>query len=56
MFAKVAEDMRESSDRLDGYLTGRLIVEGNKVHLVSDVIDKTVYTELTVSDHIEIRN
>lgn len=56
MLKEMVENMKESSDRLDGYLTGMLVIQGDNVRLMSDMQAETLYIKLTNSDQIEVRN
>ncbi|UGB31668.1 hypothetical protein [Metabacillus sp. B2-18] len=54
----LSEHIKETIDRVDGYLTGTLIVdlEANTVELEVTNQDKTSYIPLTDSDDIQVRN
>ncbi|MCM3413563.1 hypothetical protein [Metabacillus litoralis] len=54
----LSEHIKETIDRVDGYLTGTLVVdlEANTVELEVTKQDKTSYISLTNADHIEVRN
>lgn len=57
-FEFLSNHMKETADRIDGFLTGCLIVELDKqvVSLGQDMNGRTSYLELTELDHIEVRN
>lgn len=54
----LSEHMKETIDRIDGFLTGRLIVDLEKqtVELETVVRGRTSYLTLTDLDQIEVRN
>lgn len=54
MFEKLSNSIKETTDRVDGYATGILIVERDK-QIVSLLIDD-VLLPLRDHDHIEVRN
>lgn len=48
----LSEHLKETIDRVDGYLTGTLIIEDNRVYLERD--GKSI--DITNSDKVEVRN
>lgn len=57
-FSSLSEHIKETCDKLDGFITGNLIVDlkNQTVELETKLENELVYIPLFDKDHIEVRN